>query len=217
MSITQRQGIITCIPKENKSRSFLKNWRPITLLNIVYKIASGSIANRLKTVLHKIISKEQTGFLKGRFIGENTRLLYDIMHYLDENDLSGLLLLIDFEKAFDSISWQFLQKTLDLFNFGQSIKTWIKTFYNDIESSVIQSGFLSNFFKLGRGCRQGDPLSPYIFILCTEILIRKIKENKQMKGIDICCTEHVISQYADDTSFLLDGSDKSLNETLKEL
>ena len=69
LSESQRQGIITCIPKENKSKQFLKNWRPLTLLDTVYKIASGTIANRLKQVLDNIISCDQTGFLKGRFIG----------------------------------------------------------------------------------------------------------------------------------------------------
>ena len=76
-SVTQRQGIITCLPKGDKPRQFLKNWRPITLLNVIYKIASGCIAQRLKSVLPKLISSDQTGFLSGRYIGENTRLIYD--------------------------------------------------------------------------------------------------------------------------------------------
>ena len=71
LSITQRQGIIICIPKENKPKHFLKNWRPLTLLDIVYKMASGTIANRIKLVINKLISKDQTGFIKGRYIGEN--------------------------------------------------------------------------------------------------------------------------------------------------
>ena len=103
LSITQKQGLIICTPKENKNRHFLKNWRPITLLNTVYKIASGSIANRVKKVMNKLISTDQTGFMEGRFIGENTRLLYDIMQYTEEQHIPCLLLLIDFEKAFDSL------------------------------------------------------------------------------------------------------------------
>ena len=77
---------------------------PITLLNTVYKIASGSIANRVKKIMNKLISTDQTGFMEGRYIGENTRLLYDIMQYTEEQHIPGLLLLIDFEKAFDSLS-----------------------------------------------------------------------------------------------------------------
>ena len=110
LSVTQKQGIITCIPKGDKSREFLKNWRPITLLNVIYKIASGCIAERLKTVLSKLISSDQTGFISGRYIGENTRLIYDIMNYTDEFNIPGLLLIIDFEKAFDTISWEFMKK-----------------------------------------------------------------------------------------------------------
>ena len=77
LSQTQRQGIITCIPKDGKPKHFMKNWRPITLLNTIYKIASGTLANRIKTVLPKIINSDQTGFIPGRYIGENTRLIYD--------------------------------------------------------------------------------------------------------------------------------------------
>lgn len=76
----------------------------------------------MKMVLNKIISKEQTGFLKDRYIGENTRIIYDMLHLAEENNVPGLLLLIDFEKAFDSLSWSFIQKTLTYFNFGESIK-----------------------------------------------------------------------------------------------
>ena len=103
LSTSLRQGIIICIPKGNKDRSLMKNWRPITLLNVIYKIASAAIAQRLKTTLPLIISPTQTGFISGRMISENTRLVYDIMHITESNNLTGLLMLIDFEKAFDSI------------------------------------------------------------------------------------------------------------------
>ena len=102
MSVTQRQGVITCIPKEGKDKTLLRNWRPITLLNIVYKIASSCIAGRLKTVLPQLIDVDQKGFLKGRYIGENIRLLYDSLLYASKHLVSGLLLVVDFGKAFDS-------------------------------------------------------------------------------------------------------------------
>ena len=111
LSLVQRQGIITLIPKENKSRQNLTNYRPVCLLNTVYKIASASIANRLKTVLDKLINKDQSGFISGRYIGDNTRLVYDLMQFVEENNIPGLLLLIDFEKAFDSLSWSFNAKS----------------------------------------------------------------------------------------------------------
>lgn len=217
LSITQQQGLIVCIPKENKCRKTLKNWRPITLLNTVYKIASGSIANRIKRVLNKLISTDQTGFIEGRFIGENTRLMYDILQITEERNIPGLLLLIDFEKAFDSLSWSFINKVLKLFNFGPAIRKWINVFYKNSCSAVTQCGCLSEFFKLGRGCRQGDPISPYLFILCAEILSIRIRNNKNIKGITIDNVEFKFSQYADDSSAFLDGSKESLEQTLREL
>ena len=96
--------MITCLPKQNKSREYLQNWRPIFLLNVVYKIASASIANRLKTVLNLIISAPPNGFLDGRSIGKSTRIVYDIMNHCEHFEKDGLLLVIDFEKAFDSDS-----------------------------------------------------------------------------------------------------------------
>jgi hypothetical protein len=89
----QYQGVITCIPKEGKDRHFIGNWRPISLLNTDLKIACAVIANRIKPLLPFIISATQKGFIKGRFIGENTRLLYVLMHYLEQHNKTGLLLL----------------------------------------------------------------------------------------------------------------------------
>jgi hypothetical protein len=118
LSITQRHGVnITLLPKGDKPKQYLKNWRPITLLNTVYKIASECIATRFKRYLDKIINPDQTGFLPNRYIGENTRLIYDIMHYTEEEDIPGLLLLIDFEKAFDTVSWNFIEKNTKFLQF----------------------------------------------------------------------------------------------------
>ena len=169
------------------------------------------IANRIKKVLPTLINNDQTGFIAGRYIGENIRLLLDIMEYAEENDIPGLFLLIDFEKAFDSISWNFLNNVLKIFNFGDSIQIWVKTFNNNIKSAVNQGGNLSEFFRIERGCRQSDSLSPYLFILCTEIMAKKIRENPKIKGIKVLHSEHEISHFADDTSVILDGSEESLN------
>ena len=92
LSISQRQGLITCLPKGDKPKQYLKKWRPITLLNVIYKIVSGCIAERIKSVLTDLMSQAQTGFISGRYIGENTRLIYDILHITDELDIPGLLL-----------------------------------------------------------------------------------------------------------------------------
>jgi hypothetical protein len=214
LSITQKEGVIICIPKGEKDKRLVKNWRPISLLNVSYKIASACIANRIKKFLPFLINDDQTGFISGRFIGENTRSLYDLFHFTEKNNIPGLLLLIDFEKAFDSLEWAFIYKTLDFFNFGRSIKKWLNAFYSNIKSCVQANGQISEWFSIKRGCRQGDPLSPYIFILCAEILALLIRKNDSITGIKIGNKEHLVSQYADDTSLTLDGTEKSLKNTL---
>ena len=180
-------------------------------------MASAVISNRLKIVLHNLIHEDQKGFIAGRFIGENIRLIYDVLFETKNQNIPGLLLSIDFEKAFDTVSWKFISKTLDYFNFGDSVKKWIKLFQNGAESSILQNGFISEFFYLKRGCRQGDPISPYIFLLCAEILGQMVRKNENIKGIKINNKEYKISQYADDTQLLLDGSEKSLRNTLEML
>ena len=217
LSVTQRQGVIICIPKQGKPKHFIENWRPISLLNITYKIASGTIANRLKSVLDKLINKDQTGFLAGRYIGENVRLIYDLMQYAEKNDIPGLLFIIDFKKAFDSVSWHFITEVLKFFKFGNSIIRWVKTLHANARSSVNIGGNLSSFFKIHKGCRQGDPIASYIFILCVEILAIRLRNNINVKGINIDNCPILISQFADDTSLVLDGTESSLKETLNEL
>ena len=217
LSCTQRQGIITCLPKGDKPRNLIKNWRPISLLNVVYKIGSSCIANRLKIHLPQLINEDQTGFMKNRYIGDNLRLIYDIIAHLDESKSPGLLLNIDFEKAFDSVNWNFMFKALKAFGFQHGFCRWIETFYKNSKSCVIVNGQASQWFHINRGCRQGDPLSPYLFILCVEILALMIRENNDVKGIKINNVEHKLSQYADDTEFLLDGNRTSFETAINLL
>ena len=103
--------------------------------------------------------------------------------------------------------WSFL-------NFNRSIIHWVKAFYNNIKPAVIQGG---NPFNIQRGCRPIVPLSPYLFILCAEILAIKIRGNKIITAIKLAETEHKLSQFADDTSLILDGKEKYLSEALAEL
>ena len=186
-------------------------------MSVIYKLASAVISNRLKKVLDNIINENQKGFIAGRFLGENVRLIYDVMFESKKQNLPGLLLSIDFEKAFDTVSWKFIMKVLDYFNFGNSIKSWVGLFQKGSETCILQNGFMSNFFSLRRGCRQGDPISPYLFILCAEILGKMVRKNKEIKGISINGKEYKLSQYADDTQLILDGTEKSLNAALNLL
>ena len=91
--------------------------------------------------------------------------------------------MIDFEKAFDSISWSFIYKVLTYFGYGMNIVNWVKILNTNFKASVLQSGFISEQFTVQRGCRQGDPVSPYLFILCAEILAVLVKHNKNIRGI----------------------------------
>ena len=100
LSIFQRRGVITLIPKQDASLLELSNWRPITLLNVVHS--------------------DQTGFIKGRYIGQNIRLIIDIMEHTKSQNKPDILVLLDFQKAFDSLEWPFMMNTLDIFNFGTS-------------------------------------------------------------------------------------------------
>ncbi|KAL9963239.1 hypothetical protein ACROYT_G032418 [Oculina patagonica] len=203
LCISQRRGIITLIPKADGDLSELSNWRPISLLNIDYKILTKALAKRIEQFLPKLINSDQTGFVKGRYIGQNIRLLSDVMEYLNANKTSGLLLFIDFEKAFDSLEWDFIVKALNVFNFGPNVKRWISIFYNGVQSAVINGGFLTNYFNISRGVRQGCPLSPLLFILAAELLAAKIRQEPNCRGLSLPDDQEVkISQFADDTTII---------------
>ena len=140
-----------------------------------------------------------------------------VMQLAEEQNIPELLLLIDFEKVFDSVSWSFIHKSLTYFNFGPSINYGISTLYKKSSLQVNQGGSFSSPINVKCGCKQGDRISPYIFILYAEILAILLRKNKKIKGIEIGNFEFLLAQYADDTTVMLDGSESSLNETLKEL
>ena len=217
LSVTQYQGVITCIPKEGKPKQFIKNWRPISLLNVSYKLLSSCLASRMKSVLPLIIHDSQKGFMKGRFIGENIRLLYDTLLLTEKENIPGLLLMVDFEKAFDSVSWLFIEKALHFFNFPNSIIFWFKVLYKKPNSCVSFNGQYSAWFELCRGCRQGDPIAPYLYLVCAEILSLMIRNNKKIKGITLREKEILLSLFADDTTLFLDGTEQSFREAIKML
>ena len=212
LSISQKLGIIILLPKPDKDKMLLSNWRPISLLNHIYKILSGALAERLKPALPHIIHSDQKGFVSGRYIGECIRNTYDIIEYAKSKNLSGLLLLIDFEKAFDSISHSFIIKALKFFGFGFSFIKWVNVTLNDLSSCINHCGNITDRFKVGRSCRQGDPLSPYLFIICVEILALRIRKDNEVRGFKLGNFEKKLDFYADDLTAFLDGSEKSLEK-----
>ena len=161
------------------------------------------IAARIKNVLRNIIHHNQTGFIKDRYIGETVRSIFDIMELTVEENIPGLMIFIDFQKAFDSLEWNYLLNCLEHFNFGPDFIRWVTTFYKNIQSCVINNGITSDFFTLQRGVRQGDPLSPYLFVIAAEVLAIAVRQNKEIKGIRIGKEETKLLQYADDTTAVL--------------
>jgi exonuclease III len=216
LSIDQKRGVITLIPKQDKDLKKIGNWRPISILNTDYKIITKGLANRLKKVLPDIINEDQNGFVLGRLIGQNVRIVKDLMDYCQTTDIKGLLVMLDFEKAFDSLSWSFITHTLKQFNFGPNYIRWVSLLYRDISSSVINNGNISDKFDLKRGIRQGCPLSAFIFILCAELLANKIREKADIEGLSIGNYEYKILQFADDTALMVKNVN-SLKECLKVL
>ena len=203
MSPSQRQAVITLIEKKDQDRCDRKNWPPISLLNVDAKIASKVIAERMKRLLPDLTHNNQSGYIPGRSIGENIRSILDIIYYKKAKNLPGILLFTDFEKAFDSLEWDFVNKCLQLFNFGPDFIKWVNIFYKNIQSCVINIGLCSNYFTMEGGVRQGDPLSPYLFVTAVEILAIAVRNQANIKGIEINGLETKLLQFADDTTAVL--------------
>ena len=203
MSCTQRKAVITLIEKQGKDRTLMENRRPISLINVDAKIISKAIAARVKDVLPSIIHHNQTGYVKDRYIGETVRSIFDIMAFTDNENIPGILIFIDFRKAFDTLEWHYLFSCLKAFNFGPDLINWVRTFYQNIQSCVISNGLAWDYFTLERGVRQGDPLSPYLFLLAIETLAISIRQNPEIEGIKIGKNETKLLQYADDTTAVL--------------
>ena len=205
LSIEQKRGILCIIPKKGKDLRRLKNWRPLTLLNTDYKTLTKLLASRLQRVLPSLISRDQSGYLKGRYIGENIRSIYDTINFAAITDSPGMIVALDFEKAFDSISWSFLFNTLETFNFGPYFRKWISIIYSDPQCCVTNNGHYSSFFNISRGIRQGCPISALLFILVVEVMAIQIRQSSKVRGIQYSDRNTItISQLADDTTLFLE-------------
>jgi hypothetical protein len=203
LTTSQRQAVISLINKPGKDKMYIENWRPISLLNIDYKIMSKCLSIRLLKVIDKLVHQSQFGFLKGRNINEAIRTILDIVDYTDLESKHGIMLALDFQKAFDTLSFDYMFKTLELYNFGSDFQRWVKLCYTEISSCVTNYKHASPYFNIKRGVRQGDSLSPYLFILSLELLLRKIREDIHIRGITLGEHEIKLIAFADDTTVFL--------------
>ena len=215
MFVSTCRGVISLSFKKG-DRLDPKNWRPISLLNVDYKLAAQVIAGRLLKVIHLVVEKDQTCGVPGRYIGENVALLRDVVYYSTSFDSPVAILSLDQEKTFDRVDWDFMRSTLSTMGFGPSFISWVNLFYNRVQSAVNVNGYLSPFFNLSRGVRQGCPLSPLLYVLVSEVLAVNIRCNPRISGLSLPGSPPLspISQYADDTSLIL-SSDDSIKAALE--
>lgn len=168
----------------------------------------------IETFYSKRENFQRIGFLHNRFIGESTRLVYDIMAHVEEYQ-PGLLMLIDFEEAFDSVLWRFIYKTSSTSAriFKPGSKFWIA----ELQQQSNNPASTQPSFPISRGCWQGDQIASYWFLLCDQILYLLIMQNKDIKGIDINQYEHKLTEFADNTTLIIDGSQNSQQASLNTL
>lgn len=172
------------------------------MLNTHYKVFSGSIAARLKKGIWTTISETQSGFLKGRSIHNNIRLVLDLLDYNYIIQRNGFVLFFDFYKAFDSVEHPFILKTLHHFGFGERFINVIEMLYNGINSSVALKHGTCSRFDIKRGIRQRCGSSPLLFIMVAEMLSILVRNN-HIEGLNVMGRQILISQLADDTTLFL--------------
>lgn len=173
------------------------SYRPISLLNVDYKIVAKAMARHLESILPSVVSPDQTGFVKFRYGSDNIRRLLNILDHVHMNKIPTLIISLDTEKAFNRVEWAFLFAVLQKINLRNFIDL-IKLLYSQPMAAVNTNWLISSRFPVGRVCRQGFPLSPLLFSLVIEPLAAAIKASTNILGIRIGSEEHRIFLYADD-------------------
>ena len=196
----------------------MKNYRPISLLNIDRKILSKLLANRLGQVLPNIVSLSQTCSIKGRSIFDNIHLIRNLYDYIESKNISACFIQFDQEKAFDRVSWPYMYNMLRAFKFSENFIRWIYVLYKDIKSSVIVNGHVSEPFLLSRSVRQGCSLSPLLYVLCIEPFVNLVQNDPAIKGIVTPGGKYHVkmSLYADDNTTVL-TDDISISNLFKHV
>ena len=212
---------IILIPKSSNANT-VDQFRPIALANFKFKIITKVIVDRLASILPKIISTEQKGFIRGRNIKDYILLASEAINMLDKKSYgSNLALKIDVTKVFDTLNWNFLLHVLKCFGFNQIFCKWISTILHSSTMSISINGTQNGYFKCPRGVRQGDSLSLILFCLAEEVLSRGIPKLVDEGNLSLMkATRHIQFPshcfYADDLMVYCKGRMSNL-QALKEL
>ncbi|KAK2365796.1 hypothetical protein QL285_079253 [Trifolium repens] len=215
---------ICLIPKCDDPVS-MKDLRPISLCNVLYKMVSKLLANRLKKCLSKCISEEQSAFVEGRSILDNALVATEIIHAMKRKTRGrkgDLALKIDISKAYDRVDWGFMKGMLVQLGFDDKWVQWMMLCVSSVNYSVLVNFDRVGTIYPGRGLRQGDPLSPYLFILVAQglsALIHRSVAQGDMHGVKICRGAPVVSHllFADDCFLFCRANIAESNQLLKIL
>ena len=217
LGFSQRQGLLKLLPKKGKNPHFIENHRPITLLNVDYKLFTSVLAGRLNELLPQLIHPDQRGFVKNRLIGDNLMDLYTLLANADTGeDESYALFSLDIYKAFDSVSWVFLDRVLRSLRFPSRFINWVTLTRKNKVVKVLNNGHYSEALDIHRGLPQGDGLSPGLFLLAIESLANKIRAAPNIKGMLVpgMETPKKLNLVADDTLITAYGSMENIRAVL---
>jgi hypothetical protein len=198
---------IVLIPKvDNPQR--LNEFRPISLVGSMYKIIAKLLANRLRLVINSVISETQSAFIQNRQILDGVLIANEVVDEASKLKKQLLLFKVDFEKAYDSVDWGYLDSVMEHMSFHVLWRKWIRECIGTATASVLVNGSPTDEFSLHRGLRQGDPLSPFLFLLAVEglhILMKAMVDNQLFAGYSVGVASPVVVshlQFADDTLLL---------------
>ncbi|KAJ3676138.1 hypothetical protein LUZ60_003550 [Juncus effusus] len=202
------QACITLVPKKDQAIK-VDDFRPIRVINLPTKIISKLLADRLHPLMPKLIHVNQTAFLKGRSIAESFAVTREVLQFYKRHKIPTVMMKVDFRKAFDNISWNFIYKLMEAKGFPRLWIQWIKNLMTSSSSIIKINGSVTPTFFHRRGVRQGDPLSPLIFDLAVDIL-QDIFSKLEPHLIKVFQFETQVLQYADDTIIFMEAHLKNL-------